>query len=66
MRTLILKLRKDEKGSNLVEWVVIAALIGAVAVGVMGIFGTAMENALDTLGECIESPSATTCTAEPG
>jgi Flp pilus assembly pilin Flp len=63
VRSFFTRLRTDEKGVALVEWVVMAALIGGVAVAVMIAFNTQMGTALTNLGKCISAPTATTCAA---
>jgi Flp pilus assembly pilin Flp len=58
---LLSRLRKDESGVSLVEWTVMAALIGGVAVTAMIAFSTQMGDAMTSLGTCISAPSSTTC-----
>ena len=61
VRNFLFRLRTEEHGVALVEWVVMAALIGGVAVAVMIAFNTQMGTALTNLGKCISAPTATTC-----
>jgi Flp pilus assembly pilin Flp len=61
VRNFLFRLRTEEHGVALVEWVVMAALIGGVAVAVMISFNTKMATALTNLGTCIASPTSTVC-----
>jgi Flp pilus assembly pilin Flp len=63
VRNFFSRLRSEEHGVALVEWVVMAALIGGVAVGVMTLFDTKMDVALGNLGKCIATPTAAACNA---
>ena len=46
MKKMFLKLMKDESGASLIEYVLLAALIGVVAVGAMTLVG---QNATERL-----------------
>jgi Flp pilus assembly pilin Flp len=61
VRNFFVRLRTEEHGVALVEWVVMAALIGGVAVAVMIAFNTQMGTALTKLGTCISAPTSTSC-----
>ena len=61
VRNFFARLRTEEHGVALVEWVVMAALIGGVAVAVMISFNTKMGTALTNLGTCIATPTSTVC-----
>jgi pilus assembly protein Flp/PilA len=47
MKNLFRKLMKDESGASLIEYVLLAALIGVAAIAGMNLVGTASNTALD-------------------
>jgi len=46
MKKMFLRLMKDESGASLIEYVLLAALIGVAAVVAMGLVGTASDRVL--------------------
>ena len=51
MRKLIEKLMKDESGASLIEYVLLAALIGVAALAGMRLVGTNAQNTLNSTAE---------------
>jgi pilus assembly protein Flp/PilA len=48
MKKLFLKLIRDETGASLIEYVLLAALIGVAAIAGMGLVGTQSNTTLTT------------------
>ena len=53
MLRLYLKLKYKEKGATAVEYGLLVALIAAVIVGVVGLLGTAVQGAFQTVLDAI-------------
>jgi pilus assembly protein Flp/PilA len=52
---------KDEEGVTMVEYGLIAALIAVVCVVAIITIGNELNVVFETIGNCLEAPSATTC-----
>lgn len=55
MKNLLLKLWKDEEGAELVEWVVIVALIAAAAIATYSLLEDRISALMDTVISNIEA-----------
>jgi len=58
MRKMIQKLMKDESGASLIEYVLLAALIGVAALVGMGAVGTNSNTALQNAADKMVAPAA--------
>ena len=52
---------KDEEGVTMVEYGLIAALIAVVCVVAIITIGNELNVVFETIGNCLEAPSETTC-----
>ncbi len=50
---IITALRSDERGASLVEYALLVALIGLVAIGSVAFFGDGTGSSLDRSSDCI-------------
>jgi len=56
MKNFLLKLWKDEEGAELVEWVIIVALIAVAAIATYTMLATAMSNKMTQVLNAITVP----------
>jgi len=55
MKTLLLRLHKDESGQDLIEYALVAALIAFAAVAAMQTLAQQINNAFSTIGSKLTS-----------
>jgi len=54
-----IKMLRDDSGASAAEYALILAIVGAgIAAAAVGL-GTSISNAMDTAGDCIETPPTT-------
>ena len=61
MKTLIRRLLREEEGATAIEYGLIAALIAVVCVVAIITIGNELNVVFETIGNCLEAPSAVTC-----
>lgn len=49
MKTFLMKLWKDEEGAELVEWVIVVALIAAAAAGAFALLGPEIDAGINNI-----------------
>lgn len=51
MNQFLRKLWKNEEGAELVEWVIVAAILAAIAAGAYATFETRVDTAVEKIGD---------------
>ena len=54
-------LHRDERGQDMLEWVLLGGLVAAGIVAVLAIFTPFLSTMVTNIGYCIDFSSATTC-----
>lgn len=55
----LLTLRRDERGAETVEWVIVVAVLVVAIVGGLSVLGSKANNALNNIGARVEQESNT-------
>jgi pilus assembly protein Flp/PilA len=58
LRTIVRRLRQDDRGASLVEYALLVALIAVVCVGAVAFFGKGSGNSVDHSKTCMEAAYA--------
>lgn len=58
MKNFLRKLWKNEEGAEIVEWVIVAAVLIGIAAGGYALLGDSVNNAVNTVGSNLESAVA--------
>lgn len=56
MRRILHRLWKNEQGAELVEWILVAAVVLVTASGVMGLLGDQVNATFNSVGSSLEEP----------
>jgi len=59
LQTLVAKMRRKQKGSTVIEYALIAALISVAAIAAFSFIGTSVQSTMSGIGSAMESATPT-------
>ena len=62
IQSLVRSLHRDERGQDMLEWVLLGGMVALGIVTVAVVFTGALNTMIGNLGNCLDFTSATACT----